>query len=97
MAISQGQEHVGTLAVGERFDLAGVWMPAVLLHGGTVVAMTTPGANKADAEAALRKCSPDAFFFFFFCAILGFAPPPPARPPGLAQRVVGTVLSKSRE
>jgi putative nucleotidyltransferase with HDIG domain len=60
VAISQGQEHVGTLAVGERFDLAGVGMPAVLLHGGTVVDITTPGANKADAEAVLGKCSPGA-------------------------------------
>ena len=60
VAISQGQEHVGTLAVGERFDLAGVAMPAVLLHGGTVVAITTPGANKSEAEAALQTCSPGA-------------------------------------
>ena len=60
VAIVQGQERVGALAVGERFDLAGVAMPAVLLHGGTVVAITTPGANKADAEAALRKCAPGA-------------------------------------
>jgi putative nucleotidyltransferase with HDIG domain len=58
--ISQGQERVGTLAVGERFDLAGVAMPAVLLHGGTVVAITTPGANKSEAEAALQKCAPGA-------------------------------------
>ena len=35
-------------------------MPAVLLHGGTVVAITTPGANKSEAEAALQKCSPEA-------------------------------------
>jgi len=60
VAISQGQENVGTLAVGERFDLAGVGMPAVLLHGNSVVAITTPGANQFEAEAALRRCSPDA-------------------------------------
>ncbi len=60
VAISQGQEHVGTLAVGERFDLASVGMPAVLLHGGDVVASTTSGANKSEIEAALRKCSPGA-------------------------------------
>ncbi len=60
VAISQGQENVGTLAVGERFDLAGVGMPAVLLHGDTVVAITMPGANRSEAEAALRKCSPGA-------------------------------------
>jgi putative nucleotidyltransferase with HDIG domain len=50
---------VGTLAVGERFDLAGVAMPAVLLRGGTVIAATTP-ASKPDVEAALRTCSPTA-------------------------------------
>jgi putative nucleotidyltransferase with HDIG domain len=60
VAIAQGQEHVGTLAVGERFELARVPMPAVLLYRGTVVAMTAPGADKAAAEAALRKCSPVA-------------------------------------
>jgi len=58
VAISQGQERVGTLAVGERFDLAEVAMPAVLLHGGKVVAITTPGTNKSDAEGALQKCAP---------------------------------------
>ena len=60
VAILQGQEHVGTLAVGERFDLASVSMPAVLLQGGTVVAVTTPSANMAEVETALGKCSPGA-------------------------------------
>jgi putative nucleotidyltransferase with HDIG domain len=60
VTIAQGQERVGTLAVGERFDLAGVAMPAVLLHGGTVVAITAPGANKSETEAALQKCAPGA-------------------------------------
>jgi putative nucleotidyltransferase with HDIG domain len=60
VTIAQGQERVGTLAVGERFDLAGVAMPAVLLRGGTVVAITTPGAKKSETEAALQKCAPGA-------------------------------------
>jgi putative nucleotidyltransferase with HDIG domain len=60
VTIAQGDERVGTLAVGERFDLAGVAMPAVLLHGGSVVAITTPGANKSETEAALHKCAPSA-------------------------------------
>jgi putative nucleotidyltransferase with HDIG domain len=59
VAIAQGQENVGTLAVGERFDLAGVAMPAVLLRGATVIAATTP-ASQPDVEAALRTCSPAA-------------------------------------
>ncbi|MBZ5631583.1 MAG: HD domain-containing protein [Acidobacteriia bacterium] len=60
VGIAQGQENVGTLAVGERFDLAGVAMPAVLLHGGTVLAMTTPSADKSEVEAALGKCPAEA-------------------------------------
>jgi len=60
VAITQGQEQVGTLAVGQRFDLANVAMPAVLLHGGTVVALSAPGASAPEAEAALRECAPTA-------------------------------------
>jgi putative nucleotidyltransferase with HDIG domain len=33
-------------------------MPAVLLRGGTVLAITTPGTNQSEVEAALQKCSP---------------------------------------
>jgi len=60
VTIAQGDERVGSLAVGERFDLSEVAMPAVLLQGGTVVAITIPGANKAETEAALQKCAPSA-------------------------------------
>ena len=60
VAISQGQEQVGTLALGERFDMAGVGMLAVLLQGGTVVGLTTPGASKSEVEAALQECRPHA-------------------------------------
>jgi putative nucleotidyltransferase with HDIG domain len=35
-------------------------MPAVLLHRGTVVAISTPGVNPSEAEAALQKCAPEA-------------------------------------
>jgi putative nucleotidyltransferase with HDIG domain len=58
--IAQAQENVGMLAVGERFDLADVAMPAVLLRGGTVVSATTPSANTAAMEAGLRTCLPQA-------------------------------------
>jgi putative nucleotidyltransferase with HDIG domain len=60
VAIAQGQENVGTLAVGEHFDLANVGMPAVLLHGGIVVAATAPSSNQSQVEAGLKACSPDA-------------------------------------
>jgi putative nucleotidyltransferase with HDIG domain len=60
VGIAQGQENVGTLAVGEKFDLADVAMPAVLLRSGAVVAASAPSAIKPELEAALRKCSPQA-------------------------------------
>ena len=60
VAIAQGQESVGTLAVGEHFDLSDVAMPAVLLRGGAVMAATTPAASTSDLEAGLAKCSPQA-------------------------------------
>ena len=57
VGIAQGDESAGTLAVGERFDLNGIAMPAVLLHGGAVVASTAPLQQKA-ISAALRDCPP---------------------------------------
>jgi len=60
VAIAQGQENVGTLAVGERFDLAEVAMPAVLLRGESVIAASAPGVESSKVEAALRKCGPQA-------------------------------------
>ena len=56
VAIAQGQERVGTLAVGERFHLADLAMPAVLLRRGDVIEVTAPGADKSQVEAALRTC-----------------------------------------
>jgi len=61
VAIAEGQENVGTLAVGERFDLANVAMPAVLLRGGAVMAATAPAlqlsqVERSAVEAALRNC-----------------------------------------
>jgi putative nucleotidyltransferase with HDIG domain len=60
VGIAQGQENVGTMAVGERFDLAAVAMPAVLLRGQTVMAATAGGLSSADIERALRTCLPQA-------------------------------------
>jgi putative nucleotidyltransferase with HDIG domain len=60
VAIAQGQEKVGSLAVGERFDLAEVAMPAVLLRGQFVTAATAPGIDNSQVEAALRNCLPQA-------------------------------------
>jgi putative nucleotidyltransferase with HDIG domain len=61
VAIAQGQENVGTLAVGERFDLAeDVAMPAVLMRGESVIAASAPKVDSSQVEAALRKCAPQA-------------------------------------
>jgi putative nucleotidyltransferase with HDIG domain len=60
VAIAQGQENVGTLVVGERFDLAEVAMPAVLLRDGVMIAASTPKVERSAVEAALRKCLPQA-------------------------------------
>lgn len=60
VAIAQGQENVGTLAVGEQFDLAEVGMPAVLLRGKDLIAASAPGVEGSKIEAALRKCLPQA-------------------------------------
>ncbi|HEY2844088.1 MAG TPA: HD-GYP domain-containing protein [Bryobacteraceae bacterium] len=60
VAIPQGQENLGTLAVGELFDLAEVATPAVLLRGASVLAANAPGVNTTEAEAALRECAPQA-------------------------------------
>ena len=60
VAIAQGQESVGTLAVGERFDLADVAMPAVLLRGKSVITASVPNVDSSRVEAALRKCAPQA-------------------------------------
>ena len=60
VAIAQGQENTGTLAVGERFDLAEVAMPAVLLRGEVVIAASAPSVDNSKVEAALRKCGPQA-------------------------------------
>ena len=60
VSISQAQENVGALAVGQRFDLAAVGMPAVLLHGNQVIAMSATGASQSVAQAALATCLPEA-------------------------------------
>ena len=55
VGIAQGDESTGTLAVGERFDLNGIGMPAVLLHSGAVVASSGP-MQQTGMAAALRHC-----------------------------------------
>ncbi len=60
VGIAQGEESTGTLAVGERFDLAGIAVPAVLLRGGGVVGSTANVAESQDLAARLRQCPESA-------------------------------------
>src|SRR5581483_6090951 len=55
VGIAQGEESAGTLAVGEKFDMAVLAMPAVLLRRGRVVASTAPRVPPELAEA-LGRC-----------------------------------------
>jgi putative nucleotidyltransferase with HDIG domain len=58
--IHQNDELLGSLAVGERADMADLATPAVLLRGGHVVATNRAELKSAEIEAALRNCPPDA-------------------------------------
>ena len=54
--IDQGDENIGELSVGERFDFSGFNTPAVLIQDGRVVDSNTPGIALPDVEAGLREC-----------------------------------------
>lgn len=55
--INQGEENLGLLTVGERFDLSGFNTPAVLVHRGKVLQSSVPGFSDAAVESALNACS----------------------------------------
>lgn len=55
--INQGNENLGILTVGERFDLAAFSTPAVLIRGGQVLESSVPGVSDAAVAGALRGCS----------------------------------------
>jgi len=54
--IDQGEENLGELAVGERFDLAALSTPAVLIRDGKVVKSSIPGISLEQIENALKEC-----------------------------------------
>lgn len=54
--INQGDENLGILTVGERFDLAAFSTPAVLIRGGQVLESSVPGVSEAAVAGALRRC-----------------------------------------
>jgi hypothetical protein len=54
--IDEGNENLGALSVGERFDLSAVPGTAVLMREGRIVETNAAGVPLAEAEAGLRNC-----------------------------------------
>jgi HD-GYP domain-containing protein (c-di-GMP phosphodiesterase class II) len=55
--IDQGNENLGILSVGERFDFSGFTTPAVLIRDSRILMSTVPGVRRTDLEKALRACN----------------------------------------
>jgi putative nucleotidyltransferase with HDIG domain len=55
--IDQGDENIGSLAVGEYFDFSEFTTPAVLIHNGQVINSNIPDVSLAEIDAALRGCA----------------------------------------
>ncbi len=58
--INQNDENLGTLTVGERFDLARFGTPMVLTQNGKIVDSTAAGADMGALESGLDNCSSQA-------------------------------------
>ena len=56
VAIDQGEDNVGELSVGERFDLADFNTPAVLLRNGVALESNIPGMALGKIDGALKGC-----------------------------------------
>ncbi|HEY3826367.1 MAG TPA: HD-GYP domain-containing protein [Bryobacteraceae bacterium] len=54
--IDQGEDNIGELSVGERFDFSGFSTPMVLTRSGKVIESNIPGTERSKIEAALRGC-----------------------------------------
>lgn len=54
--INQGDENLGTLSLGERFNFSGFDTPAVLMHQGRVLKSNIPGFSEPAVESAMRAC-----------------------------------------
>jgi putative nucleotidyltransferase with HDIG domain len=55
--MDQGEENLGEMSIGERFEFSDFSTPAVLLRHNKVLQSSIPGLSSAEAEAALRGCS----------------------------------------
>ncbi|HXJ43369.1 MAG TPA: HD domain-containing phosphohydrolase [Bryobacteraceae bacterium] len=58
--VELGEEHLGSLTVGEAFDFSGFATPTVLLHNGRVIASSVTGVPNPELERALSGCAPTA-------------------------------------
>ena len=54
--IDQGDENIGILSIGERFDASDFSTPIVLAHNGEIVTSGLPGIAPDEIEAAIRNC-----------------------------------------
>jgi HD-GYP domain-containing protein (c-di-GMP phosphodiesterase class II) len=56
--LDQGDDNIGSLAVGEIFNFNQLNAPTALLHNGNVLELNLAGVSPAEATAALRRCPP---------------------------------------
>jgi HD-GYP domain-containing protein (c-di-GMP phosphodiesterase class II) len=54
--VDEAEENLGSLSVGEYFDMPGIATPAVLIHDGQVIESNIPNVSPKDVEAALSGC-----------------------------------------
>jgi hypothetical protein len=55
--VDRGDENIGILSVGERFEFSDFNTPAVLTRNGTVLKSSVPGIPAEELETALRHCA----------------------------------------
>ena len=54
--IDQGEENIGELSVGERFDFSGFNTPAALMRNGRVLQSSIAGIGLPEVQKALEGC-----------------------------------------
>jgi HD-GYP domain-containing protein (c-di-GMP phosphodiesterase class II) len=54
--VDQGDENIGVLSVGERFEFSDFNTPAVLTRNGKVLKSSVPGIAPEELESALQRC-----------------------------------------
>lgn len=59
VSINRGDQVLGSLAVGDRFDLAGFAIPLVLTRNGSVLQSFVKGIQPKEIEAAFALCAPE--------------------------------------